>query len=74
MAPIIRRPLERGAGDEAVPDFEVVDGHFGLLPPFAKDLRYGAQYRTYNARTDTCAQLRTFTPSWKNPRHCIVPC
>lgn len=74
MAPIIRRPPARDAGDEAVPDFEVVDGHFGLLPPFAKDLRYGAQYRTYNARTETVAQLRTFKPSWEKARHCIVPC
>jgi putative SOS response-associated peptidase YedK len=74
MAPIIRRPLERDSGDDAVPDFEVVEGHFGLLPPFAKDLKYISQYRTYNARTETVAQLRTFKAPWAMARHCIVPC
>jgi hypothetical protein len=32
VAPIIRRPPERDSGDEAVPDIELVEGHFGLLP------------------------------------------
>ena len=72
--PLIRRSLERDSGDEAVPDFEVVEGRFGLLPPFAKDLRYIAQYRIYNARTKTVAQLRTFKTPWAMARHCIVPC
>lgn len=39
LAPIIRRPPERDSGDDAVPDFEVVDAHFALLPGFAKDIR-----------------------------------
>ena len=47
MAPFIRRPPERESGDEAVPDFELVEGHFGLLPGFAKEVRDGVN--TYNA-------------------------
>lgn len=72
MAPFIRRPPERESGDEAVPDFELVEGHFGLLPGFAKDVKYGL--KTYNARTETVAQLASFKNAWAKPRHCIVPC
>ena len=72
VAPIIRRPAEHDSGDEAVPDFEVVDAHFGLLPGFAKDIKYGV--RTYNARSETVASLPSFKHAWVKPRHCIVPC
>ena len=71
-APIIRRPAERDSGDEAVPDFEVVDAHFGLLPGFAKDIKYGA--RTYDARSETVVSLPSFKHAWVKPSHCIVPC
>lgn len=72
MAPIIRRPPERGSGDEAVPDFELVEARFGLLPGFAKDAKYGLQ--TYNARTETVRELASFKNAWAKARHCIVPC
>ncbi|MGJ7512630.1 SOS response-associated peptidase [Variovorax sp. GT1P44] len=72
MAPFIRRPPERESGDEAVPDFELVEGHFGLLPGFAKEVRYGLQ--TYNARTETVRELASFKHAWAKARHCIVPC
>lgn len=72
LAPIIRRPPERDSGDDAVPDYEVVDAHFGLLPGFAKDIRYGT--RTYNARSETVATLASFKSAWAKGRHCIVPC
>ena len=72
FAPIIRRPPERESGDEAVPDFEVVDARFGLLPGFAKDIRYGT--RTYNARSETAATLASFKHAWAKGRRCIVPC
>lgn len=71
-APIIRRPPERESGDEAVPGFELVEGHFGLLPGFAKAVRYGLQ--TYNARTETVRELASFKSAWAKARHCIVPC
>ncbi|MDN8615623.1 SOS response-associated peptidase [Variovorax ginsengisoli] len=72
MAPFIRRPPERESGDEAIPDFEVVEGHFGLLPGFAKDAKFGL--KTYNARSETVRELASFKNAWARPRHCIVPC
>ncbi len=71
FAPIIRRPAESGSGDEAVPELEVVPARFGLLPGFAKEVKYGT--RTYNARTETVAQLASFKHAWAKARHCIVP-
>ena len=72
LAPMIRRPPERDSGDDAVPAREVVLGHFGLLPGFAKDVKYGL--RTYNARSETVAELASFKHAWAKARHCIVPC
>jgi putative SOS response-associated peptidase YedK len=72
LAPIIRRPPELTSGDEAVPVREVVIGHFGLLPGFAKDIKYGL--RTYNARSETVNELASFKHAWAKARHCIVPC
>lgn len=46
------------SGDEAVLARELVLGHFGLLPGFAKDTKYGL--RTYNARSETVDQLVSF--------------
>jgi hypothetical protein len=62
MAPFIRRPLERESGDEAVPDFELVEGHFGLLPGFTKDVKYGL--KTCDARTETVSQLAAAEVEW----------
>ena len=73
LAPIIRRPPEREAdsGDEAVPEMELIYAHFGLLPGFAKEVKYGL--RTYNARSETVATLASFKHAWAKARHCIVP-
>jgi len=71
IAPIIRRPPERESGDDAVPDMELVSAHFGMLPGFAKGIDYGR--RTYNARSETVANLPSFKHAWAKPRHCIVP-
>jgi len=72
FAPIVRRPPERNSGDEAVPDFEVLEARFGLLPGFATEVKYGT--RTYNARSETVATLASFKGAWAKGRHCIVPC
>ena len=71
-APIIRRLAEREAGDEAVPEMEMVSARFGLLPGFAKKVKYGLQ--TYNARAETVAKLASFRNAWAKARHCLVPC
>ena len=72
LAPMIRRPAELDSGDTAVPAREVVLGHFGLLPGFAKDVKYGL--RTYNARSETVDTLASFKHAWAKARHCIIPC
>ena len=72
LAPIIRRPPEHDSSDEAVPEIEVINAHFGLLPGFAKDIKYGT--RTYNARSETVATLASFRSAWAKGRHCVVPC
>jgi len=72
LAPFVRRPRERDSGDDAVPAMELAEGHFGLLPGFAKDAKYGV--RTYNARVETVDQLASFKHAWAQARHCIVPC
>lgn len=71
LASIIRRPPERDSGDKAVSDMEVVAAHFGLLPGFAKDIKYGLQ--TYNARSETVVNLTSFKTAWAKARHCIIP-
>lgn len=71
LAPIIRRPPERHAGDDAVPDMELIYAHFGLLPGFAKEVKYGVH--TYNARSETVATLASFRNAWARGRHCIIP-
>lgn len=71
LAPIIRRLLERESGDEAVPEVEAVPAHFGLLPGFAREIKYGL--RVYNARSETVATLASFKHAWAKARHCIIP-
>lgn len=71
LAPILRRPPEHDAGDEAVSAMELVTAHFGLLPGFAKEIKYGL--RTYNARAETVASLASFKNAWAKARHCIIP-
>jgi putative SOS response-associated peptidase YedK len=70
-APFIRRPREYGSGDEAVPDREVLVGHFGLLPHCARDEKLCKS--TYNARSETIANKPAFRDAWKRAQHCIIP-
>lgn len=65
IAPFIRL-ADAGSGNKVVSD-----GHFGLLPHFATELAYGR--RTYNARSETVANLPSFRESWAKGRRCIVP-
>lgn len=71
QAVIIRRPAAHDSGDDAVPAMEAVKASFGLLPAFAKDIQYGK--RTYNARSETVAELASFKNAWAKSRHCIIP-
>lgn len=50
---------------------QALDGRFGLLPPWEKEIKYGR--KTYNARSETVATLRSFRAAWKKGQRCIVP-
>ncbi|RYF61695.1 MAG: SOS response-associated peptidase [Comamonadaceae bacterium] len=50
---------------------EAVDGRFGLLPQWAKELSYGR--KTYNARTETVATLPSYRAPWKKGQRCVIP-
>lgn len=71
VAPFVRRPPERHAGDEAVSELEVKLGNFGLIPTWAKDDTIGR--RTYNARSETVAEKPAFRDAWRRAQHCIIP-
>ncbi|MCP0910519.1 MULTISPECIES: SOS response-associated peptidase [Acinetobacter] len=61
-APIMMRGAER---------FELDIARFGLIPFWAKELKYGRH--TYNARTETIASKPSFRHAWKNNQFALVP-
>lgn len=65
MAPFIRL-AEDGSGNRLVND-----GHFGLVPTYAKEVKYGRH--TYNARSETVASKPSFRSAWRMGQRCIVP-
>lgn len=65
LAPFIRLAHD-GSGNRVCED-----GHFGLLPFAAAELAYGR--KTYNARSETVHELRSFRESWRKGRRCIIP-
>ena len=65
LAPIIR--LDPQQTDKLI----VEDGIFGLLPHFATEVAYGR--RTYNSRSETVHQLRSFKESWSRSWRCVIP-
>lgn len=61
-APIMMRGAE---------EFELDIARFGLIPFWAKELKYGRH--TYNARTETIASKPSFRHAWKNNQFALVP-
>lgn len=53
------------------PQLEAETGLYGLIPHWAKDLTIGRH--TYNARSETVAELPSFRDAWRRSHHCIVP-
>jgi putative SOS response-associated peptidase YedK len=49
----------------------VAEGHWGLLPHFAKEVKYGRQ--TYNARSETVHEKVSYKTAWKRGQRCIIP-
>ncbi len=67
----IRRHEFAHGGDEAVPQREALIGSFGLIPPWADDIKIARH--TYNARSETVALKPSFLDAWKKAQHCIIP-
>ncbi|AMO40495.1 DUF159 family protein [Acinetobacter sp. BEC1-S18-ESBL-01] len=44
---------------------------FGMLPPYAKEIAF--KYATYNARTETVQQKRSFKHAWLNDQFALIP-
>lgn len=66
LAPFIRRD-RHSLGHKR----EAVNGRFGIIPSWSKDLALGR--RTYNARSETLVEKPSFRDAWKAGRRCIVP-
>jgi len=44
---------------------------FGMLPPYAKEITF--KYATYNARTETVEQKRSFKHAWSHDQFALIP-
>ncbi|MCG8911004.1 SOS response-associated peptidase [Pseudomonas sp. DP-17] len=67
-------PFLRLASPEAAEEgvsFEAEMGVFGLLPPWAKDMKLARN--TFNARSETIAEKPSFRSAWRRAQHCIIP-
>jgi putative SOS response-associated peptidase YedK len=65
--PTDRAPIVRLAADG---ERECVLARWGLVPPWAPDLKFGT--RCINARAETVASLPAFRSAWRK-RRCLVP-
>ncbi|OOG58033.1 SOS response-associated peptidase family protein [Polaromonas sp. C04] len=63
-APMLRRP-QGGTG------LVVEEGHFALVPFFAKAIKLS--YDTLNARTETIATAASYRGPWKRRQFCLIP-
>jgi putative SOS response-associated peptidase YedK len=71
MGPFVRKHEYADVGDEAVPSRELMVDAFGMVPPWAKDVKITKQ--TYNARSETAHEKPSFKDAWRRSRHCIIP-
>ncbi|MCU4313199.1 SOS response-associated peptidase [Acinetobacter variabilis] len=65
--PLASAPIIMRGADE----FELDIARFGLIPSWAKELKFGRH--TYNARTETVALKASFRHAWKNNQFALVP-
>lgn len=65
--PLAPAPIIMRGADE----FELDIARFGLIPSWAKELKFGRH--TYNARTETVALKASFRHAWKNNQFALVP-
>lgn len=65
--PLYPAPIIMRGADE----FELDIAHFGLIPSWAKELKFGRH--TYNARTETVDVKPSFRHAWKKSQFALVP-
>ena len=65
--PLAPAPIIMRGADE----FELDIARFGLIPSWAKELKFGRH--TYKARTETVASKASFRHAWKNNQFALVP-
>lgn len=65
LAPFIRLAVD-GSRERVLEE-----GHFGLLPVFAKEVAFGR--KTYNARSETVHSKPSFRDSWRKGYRCVIP-
>ena len=65
--PLAPAPIIMRGADE----FELDIARFGLIPSWAKELKFGRH--TYNTRTETVASKASFRHAWKNNQFALVP-
>lgn len=65
--PLAPAPIIMRGADE----FELDIARFGLIPSWAKELKFGRH--TYNARTETVASKASFRHAWKSNQFALVP-
>lgn len=65
--PLAPAPIIMRGADE----FELDIARFGLIPFWAKELKFGRH--TYNTRTETVASKASFRHAWKNNQFALVP-
>jgi putative SOS response-associated peptidase YedK len=71
LASFIRKHSNADVGDEAVPKAEAVNGLFGLVPHWARDLKITKS--TYNCRSETASEKPSFRDAYKRNQRCIIP-
>lgn len=65
--PLAPAPIIMRGADE----FELDIARFGLIPSWAKELKFGRH--TYNTRTETVASKASFRHAWRNNQFALVP-
>ncbi len=67
----VRRHAHADIGDDAVTEREALLGVFGLVPHWSKDLK--SARHTFNARSETVAEIPSFRDAWRKGQRCIIP-
>ncbi|CAB3663428.1 Uncharacterised ACR, COG2135 [Achromobacter denitrificans] len=75
QGPLIRRPPEHDAGDDAVPEREAVVGRWGMIAPSTppEKLAKAEKIAPFNSKSETAHEIWTFRLASQHGRRCIIP-